>query len=456
MAVAPFSGQKAAQVVERVQNALTYQPRTTGGEQVTAAASYPFEKLAQGGYAAGAKVADLTGSPAMGAAMDTAIQTAPALLLRGRVRGDGNGSPVRSGGSVAAGEAEAGASVPAQAGRGGGLERVPEAATPVKGVHPAIEQAQSLGYILQPSQVVNGKPVGSLPRRIIERGAGKAALPAELSIKNAEVTRALVAEEIGINPKEPITPAKIAELRNKANQQYTALEKVDKRIDPDVEFFYDLNQLAKESRSMLRGDTPDPRIVRLTQQYQRARDGVPIAEVMKEVRELRFASRKNYAAEKPETVKLGENQRKVADSLEAMIERQVSDVNPNVVENWRAARQQLAKLHLLSDAMKGTEIDPRVFGRALDNGEPLTGRFKEIAEVANNFPQVMQAGANLGSKAGAGLLDVAMSVPTMGAWAAGRFATKKLAATRPIGRPATRAPGKVPTKDKLAEIYLAE
>jgi hypothetical protein len=71
-------------VVNRVQNALTYEPRSAGGKAVTSAVTYPFRKLAEGADYVGEKAADLTGSPAIGAAVNTAIQAVPALLMRGR------------------------------------------------------------------------------------------------------------------------------------------------------------------------------------------------------------------------------------------------------------------------------------------------------------------------------------------------------------------------------------
>src|SRR5690606_6590914 len=79
---APFTDD-AGGVVERVQGALSYQPRTQVGQGMTGAVAYPFEKLAQGADVIGGGVARVTGSPALGATVNTAIQAAPALLLRG-------------------------------------------------------------------------------------------------------------------------------------------------------------------------------------------------------------------------------------------------------------------------------------------------------------------------------------------------------------------------------------
>jgi len=69
-------------VVRSVQSALTYQPRTKAGQVASNAVAYPFEKLAQGADYVGGRAAELTGSPAAGAAVNTALQAAPALLMR--------------------------------------------------------------------------------------------------------------------------------------------------------------------------------------------------------------------------------------------------------------------------------------------------------------------------------------------------------------------------------------
>jgi CBS domain-containing protein len=76
----------AADVVRGVQEKLTYQPRTKLGQATTRVISYPFEKLAQGADIAGAKTAEVTGSPALGAAVNTALQAAPAAIGKGAGR----------------------------------------------------------------------------------------------------------------------------------------------------------------------------------------------------------------------------------------------------------------------------------------------------------------------------------------------------------------------------------
>lgn len=75
---------QAADAVEGVQSALTYQPRTPGGQALQKLGGFLPGLIGKGADATGQVVSDATGSPAMGAAVNTGVQMLPALLLRGR------------------------------------------------------------------------------------------------------------------------------------------------------------------------------------------------------------------------------------------------------------------------------------------------------------------------------------------------------------------------------------
>ena len=86
---------EAADVVRKVQEHLTIQPKSETGQKVAGAIAYPFEKLAQGADFVGGKVAEVTDSPALGAAVNTAIQVAAPVAA---VKGVGAAAPkVRAG-----------------------------------------------------------------------------------------------------------------------------------------------------------------------------------------------------------------------------------------------------------------------------------------------------------------------------------------------------------------------
>ena len=69
----------AKAVQEATQQALTYQPRTDAGKRLAGAIDGAMAVVPKAANAAGGFVADQTGSPALGAAVNTGIQSVPCL-----------------------------------------------------------------------------------------------------------------------------------------------------------------------------------------------------------------------------------------------------------------------------------------------------------------------------------------------------------------------------------------
>jgi hypothetical protein len=88
-----------ADIVESTQRALTYQPRSEAGQAAVENVSKPFTWFAGKADQAGDAVANVTGSPALGAAANTAIQAVPVLLSRG-TRGAFAGAAREAGAAV--------------------------------------------------------------------------------------------------------------------------------------------------------------------------------------------------------------------------------------------------------------------------------------------------------------------------------------------------------------------
>ncbi len=80
-------GISAADRISQVQEGLTYQPRTGAGAGMSKVAAAPIDVYAQGTNYLGEKVAEATGSPALGAAVKTIGDVAPAVAgARGQKR----------------------------------------------------------------------------------------------------------------------------------------------------------------------------------------------------------------------------------------------------------------------------------------------------------------------------------------------------------------------------------
>lgn len=89
LAALPFGLDAAGRAIDAVQKYLIYKPQTQGGQELTAAANYPIEKLSEAGQAAGGAI-ERAGYPNVGAAVDTLITASPALAqLKGSMRSTG-------------------------------------------------------------------------------------------------------------------------------------------------------------------------------------------------------------------------------------------------------------------------------------------------------------------------------------------------------------------------------
>lgn len=89
-----FEGAPAADTVRNVQEGLTYQPRTAVGQGFTSAVTAPLRAASNATNAAGEKVTDVTGSPALGTFVKSAGDIAPALLLKGESGGLRGRAPI--------------------------------------------------------------------------------------------------------------------------------------------------------------------------------------------------------------------------------------------------------------------------------------------------------------------------------------------------------------------------
>lgn len=209
-----------ADVVRGVQGALTYQPRTRAGQAATDLLSVPFEKLAQGADFLGQKTLDATGSPALATAVNTAVQSAPAVLgkaipKRGNVRPNSVGRP------VVAGEASQNSAVSASSKRSPGLERVPSAAPTIEelaeGARLAYKRASDAGIAIAPESF--GGFSANLARKLESEGIDPTLHPST----TAALRR--IAETDG-----PVSLDKLETLRRIANDARKSTAPADRRL----------------------------------------------------------------------------------------------------------------------------------------------------------------------------------------------------------------------------------
>lgn len=265
-------------VVERVQGALTYEPRTKAGAVGARVVAYPFEKLAQGADWLGQQAADATDSPAIGAAVNTAAQVlAPAAIVKGvkgtTARVDGNRGTSSVDRPVASREAAAVTQTAPAAGRAPGLEGLPEnARAQVEYVAPELVLEQTTRAGARSAQPAKPTPVPPeilaaqerAQKYVTSAGVDWAALPGEIQatltniakdakglegLDDASIARQLLLQSL---PKPvPATRGHVTrdpvQLRNESNVSATEAGK------PIREIYLDANQALLENLDLLKG-----------------------------------------------------------------------------------------------------------------------------------------------------------------------------------------------------------
>lgn len=336
--------------VQGVSSALTYAPRTPEGQQLTGAIAKPFEALERGADYIG----EVSGEPTdtLGA---TGVKTA--LLA-----------------------------VPMALGRGVRAPRVAPASGTPEAVAAAAQQA---GYKLPPSGGVRQAAATVAGRENVEHISARA---------NQAVTDRLAAEAIGLPKGERLTDLAIRRAREQANESYAAIPREVPQIKLDADYIRDVLALrsagSNPSFPKAAGRGVNNLIKRLVQN-----EAPKTADVLDMIQDLRNQSRRAMRSENAATYELGVAQRQAADSLEALIGRNLEQSgNVELLANFRRARERLAKIHTLEDAIPvgSVHVDPQALVRVLKSGRPLTGELRMIAETAAAYPAVMrsaQAGA---------------------------------------------------------------
>lgn len=287
----------------------------------------------------------------------------------------------------------------------GTLGRIGESGAPrdvAASTMPPSEQVQAAtqaGFKLTPEQA-GGAPIG----RAVQSLSGSAKLERSLSKSNAQVANKLAAQEIGVTG--PLTPANITAAKMPANAVYDAVSKAGE-IPTDAQFASDVAQIANRTGGKSFGFDVPAGVEKLKQGYGDLKS-FDAADAVAKVRQLRADAGKNIkAAMAPEQNALGYAQKGVADAIEGQLERHLeASGQQGLFNEFRNARVQLAKIHSVEDALKGTNISALRLAKQLERKAPLSGNLKTIAQAAQNFDRSFQDVAKIRDGGPFGVLDL--------------------------------------------------
>lgn len=315
---------------------------------------------------------------------------------------------------------------------------------------PSLVQARQAGYVLHPADAVQ-KP-GPIADTLSGLG-GKIKTQQEASARNQEVTNRLAATELGLPADAVLDDATFAGVRKNAGAAYQKVENAASTlprgvIQADKDFLHDVNNL-DNSGDALRQDFPElgehPDIAKL--QTSIAKNEFSPRGGVEAIKRLRFQSKENFKAlGDPSKRQLAEAQREAANAIEELIDRNLKQSgNAAAVDEYRAARQQIAKSHDIEAATDAAgNVDARKLAK-MGARRPFTGNLKIIADTADRYPKSMQMPSKFGGVEKRSILDTLTALGSGGAAIGGAFMHNPMVAmsamplaiapfTRPLAR----------------------
>lgn len=258
----------------------------------------------------------------------------------------------------------------------------------------AAKDAIELGFALDPSL-----SAPSATTRLKTAAVGSTGLQANLSKINLPQVAKVAREDLGL-PETARLDAKAFETARSRPEISGAYDKVRgiPRVVADDAVLADIDSLRVVPTI---GDTGQAAAVNsfldtVKQQLQAGADGKTIVDSIRQRRRDAQAIYNQQSAgvnpPSPEALARADVNMGVANALESAIENSITD--PKLVSDFRNARTAMARTY---DYERATNlatgvVDPQVLAKLASEGRPMSGKLAKLANVAANFPEVMQGG----------------------------------------------------------------
>lgn len=368
-AAIPGRSGQGADWVNKVQNALTYEPRSARGRGITDAVSYPFVKLAELGDWAGGKTAEGSDSPAAGAGVNMALQGVPLLLGRVKPAKPKGPSPARL-------EADA-----------------------------KVLKAQEAGYSVPPTQA-NPNALN----QVMEGAGGKIKTAQALSEKNQPRSDGLVREHFSLPDDAPLAPETFAAIRKEAGASYERVRNSG-RVDADPVYTQALDSIAEPFARAAKDFPESARTDILNAVNAAKRESFDASSAVDQIRIFREKADTAYGGRDKA---LGKAYKGIAEALEEQLGRHLEKIGApdTVLSEFRNARRTIAQAYTVEKHVKSGHIDARGLANELKK-RPLDGNLRIVAEFGQNFPKAAQIPEKVGGIP-TSPLDMTVSLASIG------------------------------------------
>jgi len=256
------------------------------------------------------------------------------------------------------------------------------------------------GATLPPTQV---NP--SILNSILEGISGKQTTQQVASIKNQAVVNTQARKALGLADDVEITPQVLQDYRSVKGQAYDAL-RANPNYYADKPFLNDIN--AKFAEIQKRGLVKSGDELNLLNELKQLRfDGDGLVE---KIKVLRSDSDVNFRSDKPDQIRLAQVQKFAAKQLEELAERNLTKFNqPDVMSNFRQARQDIAKSYNIEKALNAAtgDVSGAKLGQRAAAGKMVPSELQALADAAASYSKAFQNPAVIGSVPYISPLDLA-------------------------------------------------
>ena len=345
---------KPADVVNNVQGAMTYQPRTQGGKDAMSVIGAPGEAIANAANYVGEHTSDFTGSPALGAGVNAIIQTAPLLVgAKGYAK------------SVAQNVAKRAEEVARQMSRNATNDAT-------------LKRLSTQGYKFTPG-VVDDSSIGM---RVLQSISGKAKTNQAFNIYDQKVTDGLAKKYIDVADNSALGDETINELQQQYNIPY--------------------EQVADLPGGVVKTETIQSQGTGALSKKETIATGRELLDQLNEARlQAKLSRTENKRTGRASAYNRAVAMENKASSLEDSLDKFAIDSGqPNLVQAMRDARIQKAKIYTIDDALNDDtgHVNALDLARAKNAGVPMSAEAKNIASFGNGFKdlaKVPDSGASL-------------------------------------------------------------
>lgn len=257
----------------------------------------------------------------------------------------------------------------------------------------AARDAFEIGIALDPSI-----SAPSAATRLKTAAVGSAGLQGNLSKINLPQVTKVAREDLGL-PETTKLDAKAFELASnkpEITKPYDAMRAIP-RVVADNETLSKIDDLrliptvADEGKAAAVNNILDS----IKQELQAGIDGKTAVETIRQFkRDARAIYDQQTSGGNPSPIEIAKAEAKfgAAKLYESALENSTND--PKLLTNFRKARELSARVHDYERATNFATgvVDPQALARLAAEGKPLSGKLQKLANVAANFPEVMQGG----------------------------------------------------------------